>query len=85
MFTKNLSKSFDEKKAFHEWMHVCMIMLKKHKKHGEVRFNMMESRVKSSQGKNYGFTSICNKVLKKFPALSTPSKRHKFARLLLVQ
>jgi len=28
MFTKNLSKSFDEKKVFHEWMHVCMIMLK---------------------------------------------------------
>jgi len=44
-------------------MNACMHdYAKEHRKHGEVKSNMMESRVNTSQGKNYGFTSICNQV-----------------------
>ena len=68
-------------------MDACMHdYAKEYRKHGEIKFhNVGAQRVTTSFGKDYGFTSICNKVLKKFPTLSTPSKRHWFARLLLVQ
>jgi len=60
MFTKNLSKSFDfwMEKIIYEWMHVCMIMLKKHRQHGEVKSNMMEPRVTTPFGEDYGLNLL---------------------------
>ena len=61
---KNLSKlDFWWKKVVYEWMHVCMIMLQKQWKHGEVKSIMLESRVNMPFGKDYGFNCTCNKVL----------------------
>jgi len=43
------------------WMHVCMIMLHKRWKHGGVKSKMLESRVNTPFGKDYGFTCTSNK------------------------
>jgi len=83
MFTKTyLSPSiFNE----NEWMHVCMIMLHKQWKHGEVKSTMLESMVNTSFGKDYGFICTCNKGSTKFPKSTTTSKYYRVTRLLLIQ
>jgi len=45
---------------------------KEHGKHGEVKSNMMESRINTPFRKDYGFTSTCNKGSTKVPKVQTP-------------
>jgi len=49
-----------------------MAMLKKHRKHCEVKSNLMGSRVTTSFGKDYGFICTCNKGSTKVPKLQPP-------------
>ena len=46
---------------------------------------MMESRVTTPFGKDYGFIFTCNKGSTKFPELSTTSEHYRVAELLPVQ
>jgi len=55
-------------------MNACMHdYAKEHRKHGEVKSNMMESRLNMPFGNDYGFICICNKGSTKFPK-SNPSE-----------
>jgi len=46
-----------------------MIYAMKHRKQGEVKSNMMESRVTTPFGKDYGFNYACNTGSIKVPKL----------------
>ena len=54
-------------------MDACMhYYAKEHGKHGEVKSNMMESRINTPFRKDYGFTSTCNKGSTKVPKVQPP-------------
>ena len=55
-------------------MEACMHdYAKEHGKHDEVKSNMMELRVNTPFGKDYGFISTCNKGSTKLPKVQPPS------------
>ena len=54
-------------------MNACMYdYAKEHRKHGEVKSIMWESRVNTPFGKDYGFTCTCITGSTKFPISTTP-------------
>jgi len=50
-------------------MHDCAI---EYRKHGEVKSNMLEPRVTTPFGEDYGFICTCNKGSTKVPKLQPP-------------
>jgi len=59
-------------KVVYEWVHVCMIYVKEHRIHGEVKSTMLESRVTTPFGKDYGFICTCITGSTKFPNYNFP-------------
>ncbi|KEH17614.1 hypothetical protein MTR_0005s0240 [Medicago truncatula] len=50
---------------------------KEHRTHGEVKSTILESRVTTPFGKDYGFNCTCNKASTKFPKSTTTSKYYR--------
>jgi len=55
-------------------MHVCMIMQQERRKYGEVKSIMLESRVTTPFGKDYGFICTCISGSTKFLKSTTTSE-----------
>jgi len=56
-------------------MNACMHdYAKEHRKHGVVKFIMLEPRVSTPCGKDCGFICTCSKGSTKFPKFSTTSE-----------
>ena len=73
-------------KVVYEWMHVCMHdYANEHIIHGEVKSTMLEPRVTTPIGKDYGFNCTCITGSTKFSELSTASKRYRVTEILLIQ
>ena len=66
-------------------MRVCMIMLKNIEYMVKFKSTMLELRVNTPFGKDYGFNCTCITGSTKLPKFTTPSKYYRVARLLLVQ
>jgi len=62
-----------------------MIYAMKQRKHGEVKSNMMESRVNPPFGKDYGFNCTCNTGFTKVPKLQPPLWMYLYSGMLLVK
>jgi len=71
-------------KIIYEWMHVCMIMLK-NRENCEVKSIMLESRVNTPFGKDYGFTCTCITGSTKFSNSTTTSIYYRVTEILPVQ
>jgi len=55
------------------------------RKHGEVRFTVLELGATTPFGKDYGFMCTCITGSTKFPELSTTSERYRVTEILLIQ
>jgi len=55
-------------------MNACMHGYATRRIHGEVKSTMLELRVNTPFGKDYGFNCTCNKGFAKFPKFSTTSE-----------
>jgi len=58
---------------------------KEQRKHGEVKSIMLESRVNTPHGRDYGFTCTCISGSTKFPKSLTTSEYYRSTALLPVQ
>jgi len=67
-------------------MDACMHdYAKERRKHGDVKSIMLESRVNTSFGRDYGFTCTCITDSTKFPKSTTTSEFYWVTELLPVQ